>query len=286
MNDTPDDPRDPKLSRLYRKASQGEPPPALDAAILAAARTAAAPQRPPRPWWRRLQAPFALAASVVLAVILTVTMERNPPAEFDSPASAPGKERPAAEQKAPAGPDVGSSALPASPAAIAPERKDAPRRAEVKQEMPTDARKSLASPPSPAGSGAPESSRRQRTAGPGCRPCERELGRKRAPQVSRRTSRRPGAASKPRKRRASSAKTPRNLARGNPQPAPAGPLRRSRTQPARIPRRLSRLPLAGRFALSPRAARINILFALTDKVLGCTSAGCENYRNMLLSRYP
>ena len=112
MNDTPDDPRDPKLSRLYRKASQGEPPPALDAAILAAARTAAAPQRSPRPWWRRLQAPFALAASVVLAVILTVTMERNPPAEFDSPASAPGKERPAAEQKAPAGPDVGSSALP------------------------------------------------------------------------------------------------------------------------------------------------------------------------------
>jgi len=157
MNDTPDDPRDPKLSRLYRKASQGEPPPALDAAILAAARTAAAPQRPPRPWWRRLQAPFALAASVVLAVILTVTMERNPPAEFDSPASAPGKERPAAEQKAPAGPDVGSSALPASPAAAPPERKDAPRRAEVKQEMPTDARKSLASPPSPAGSGAPES---------------------------------------------------------------------------------------------------------------------------------
>ncbi|MGB9194793.1 MAG: hypothetical protein WCB88_12760, partial [Azonexus sp.] len=74
MNDTPDDPRDPKLSRLYRKASQGEPPPALDAT-----RTAAAPQRSARPWWRRLQAPFALAASVVLAVILTVTMERNPP---------------------------------------------------------------------------------------------------------------------------------------------------------------------------------------------------------------
>ena len=158
MNDTPDNPRDPKLSRLYRKASLGEPPPALDAAILAAARTAAAPQRPPRPWWRRLQAPFALAASVVLAVVLTVTMERNPPAEFDSPASAPGKERPAAEQKAPAGPDVGSSALPGTPSAIAPERKDAPRRAEVKQEMPTDARDKLAPLPLPAGSGAPENS--------------------------------------------------------------------------------------------------------------------------------
>jgi len=160
MNDTPDDPRDPKLSRLYRQASQGEPPPALDTAILAAARTAAAPQRPPRPWWRRLQAPFALAASVVLAVVLTLSMERNPPAEFDAPASAPGKEHPATEQKALAGPDVGTSALPASPAAAPPERKDAPRRAGVKQEMPAGARESLAPPPSPpltAGSGAPES---------------------------------------------------------------------------------------------------------------------------------
>jgi hypothetical protein len=157
MNDTPDDPRDPKLSRLYRKTSQSEPPPALDAAILAAARTAAAPQRPPRPWWRRLQAPFALTASVVLAVVLTLSMERNPPVEFDAPASAPGKERPAAEQKAPAGPDVGSAALSGTPAAIAPERKEAPRRAEVKQEMPTDARDNLAPPPSPAVSGAPAS---------------------------------------------------------------------------------------------------------------------------------
>ncbi len=29
-----------------------------------------------------------------------------------------------------------------------------------------------------------------------------------------------------------------------------------------------------------------MLFALTDKVRGCTSAGCENHRNMLRSRYP
>ncbi len=168
MNDTPDDPRDPKLSRLYRKASQGEPPPALDAAILAAARTAAAPQRPPRPWWRRLQAPFALAASVMLAVVLTLSMERNPPAEFDAPASAPGKERPAAEQKGPAGPDIGSAAQPGTPTAIAPERKEAARRAEVKQEMPTGARESLAPPHRPHSPQAPAHSR---TAPPkDCRP--------------------------------------------------------------------------------------------------------------------
>lgn len=114
MNDIPDDPRDPKLSSFYRKANQAEPPPALDAAIIAAARSAAAPQRPPRPWWRRLQAPFALAASILLAVILTLTIDHKPPAEFDAPASAPVKERPAAERKAPA--DERESLAPPPPA--------------------------------------------------------------------------------------------------------------------------------------------------------------------------
>ena len=37
MNDAPDNLRDPELSRLYGQVSQAEPPPALDAAILAAA---------------------------------------------------------------------------------------------------------------------------------------------------------------------------------------------------------------------------------------------------------
>lgn len=103
MNDAHNDPRDPKLSRLYRKASQGEPPPALDAAILAAARAATAPQRPPRPWWRRLQAPLALAATVVLAVVLTLSMDRNPPPDAEIPArAAPGESAPApATERAP-----------------------------------------------------------------------------------------------------------------------------------------------------------------------------------------
>ena len=124
MNDAPADPRDPQLSGLYRKVSQGEPPPALDAAILAAARAAAAPQRTPRPWWRRLQAPFALAATVVLAVVLTLSMERNPPPAGDIPASKSDRApAPAGEQAAPALPnaaDAQSAGVPAPKAAQRP----------------------------------------------------------------------------------------------------------------------------------------------------------------------
>lgn len=105
MNDTHDNPRDPALSRLYGQASRPEPPPVLDAAILAAARAATTPQRPPRrPWWCRLQAPLALAAAAVLAIALTLSIDRSPPAEFESPAAVPGKQRPAeAKRESPAG---------------------------------------------------------------------------------------------------------------------------------------------------------------------------------------
>jgi len=123
MNDAHDDLRDPELSRLYKQASQAEPPPALDAAILAATRAAAAPQRPPRPWWRRLQAPFALAATVVLAFVLTLSMDRNPPPDGEIPATPSGKERPpAAEQVAPASRNAAEALAPAAPA-----RKEAQR---------------------------------------------------------------------------------------------------------------------------------------------------------------
>ncbi len=123
MNDAHDDRRDPELSRLYKQASHAEPPPALDAAILAAARAGAAPQRPPRPWWRRLQAPLALAATVVLAVVLTLSMDRNPPPDGEIPATPSGKERPpATEQLAPASRNAAEALAPAAPA-----RKEAQR---------------------------------------------------------------------------------------------------------------------------------------------------------------
>jgi len=118
MNDAPDDPRDPKLSRFYQKASQAEPPPALDAAILAAAQVATASQRPRRPWWRRLQAPLALAASVVLAIVLTLSMEHNPAPDGEIPAiksdraSAPAREQTAAAR--PNAVDAPSTGAPAA----------------------------------------------------------------------------------------------------------------------------------------------------------------------------
>ena len=170
MNDAHDNPRDPALSRLYGQSSRPEPPPALDAAILAAARAATAPQHPPpRPWWRRLQAPLALAATALLAIALTLSIDRTPPAEFESPAAAPGKERPAGGLTAPASRDSGSAALPGAPAAIAPERKEAPRPAEAKRESPAGARGNLAPAPAPApaaASGAPETSAAKSLSGP------------------------------------------------------------------------------------------------------------------------
>jgi len=161
MNDTPDDPRDPKLSRLYRKASQGEPPPALDAAILAAARTAAAPQQPPRPWWRRLQAPFALAASVALAVVLTLSMERNPPADGEIPATPSGKERPpATDQVTPASRNAAEALAPAAPAAGIPAGKETPRpKATPEKQTPATSSQDSPHPAAPtAVQGAPGAS--------------------------------------------------------------------------------------------------------------------------------
>jgi len=168
MNDAHDNPRDPALSRLYGQASRPEPPPALDAAILAAARAATAPQHPPpRPWWRRLQAPLALAATALLAIALTLSIDRTPPAEFESPAAAPGKERPAVGLTAPASRDAGSAALPGAPAVIAPEHKEALHPAEAKRASPDGARENLAPAHTPAAaSGAPETIAAKIPAGP------------------------------------------------------------------------------------------------------------------------
>ena len=72
---------DAGLSRLYRAAAGAEPSAALDAAILRAARAAVAPKPASAslPWWKRLKAPVAVAATVMLAVMLTLTVDRNPP---------------------------------------------------------------------------------------------------------------------------------------------------------------------------------------------------------------
>ena len=158
MNDAHDDLRDPELSRLYKQASQAEPPSTLDTAILTAARTAAAPQQPSRPWWRRLQAPFALAATVVLAVVLTLSMERNPPPDGEIPATPSGNGRPpAAEQVAPASRTASEALAPAAPAASIPARQEAQRsKATPEKQTPATSSQDGSHPAAPAAvQGAP-----------------------------------------------------------------------------------------------------------------------------------
>lgn len=66
------DERDPQVSRRYRELGSEEPPPALDQAILAASRQAAAPRR-------RWYIPLAAAAVAVMAVGVALHVQREQP---------------------------------------------------------------------------------------------------------------------------------------------------------------------------------------------------------------
>lgn len=90
---------DPALSRLYRTAADAAPPPALDAAILAAARASVAPRLAVKStWWQRLRLPMSVAATVMLTVMLALTMQQNPPevAEVTAPRPTPSESVPTA----------------------------------------------------------------------------------------------------------------------------------------------------------------------------------------------
>lgn len=85
INEREEDLRDPALSQLYCNHAGMEPSPALDQFILAQAhRAACLPAGRKEHWWRRFSAPLALAATVVLAVMLSLTVDRQPP-EFIPP---------------------------------------------------------------------------------------------------------------------------------------------------------------------------------------------------------
>lgn len=82
---------DPKLQQLYRQLPKEQPSAHLDAKILAAAKmTKSQPNLKKSPRW---QAPFALAASVVLVSSVALYLHEENPAVFDvkteSPAQAP-----------------------------------------------------------------------------------------------------------------------------------------------------------------------------------------------------
>lgn len=94
--------RDAGLSRLYRSAADEVPPAALDAAILQAARDAVAPPAARVvPWWKRLLVPAGVAATMLFAVMLTLTMERHSP---DSVEVSSQKAEPAPAAAAPLSP--------------------------------------------------------------------------------------------------------------------------------------------------------------------------------------
>ncbi|MBS1196593.1 MAG: hypothetical protein H6R18_378 [Proteobacteria bacterium] len=77
--------RDPALSGLYRQHRQAEPAAALDAAILAHARQAVEKPARKSSWWKRFSAPFALAATVVLAVLVSLNVDKEQPAFVPPP---------------------------------------------------------------------------------------------------------------------------------------------------------------------------------------------------------
>jgi hypothetical protein len=110
-------PADAGLSRLYRAAAGDEPPAALDAAILKAARAAVTQKSllMPQPWWKRLRAPVTIAATVMLAVMLTLTVDRNPPqvVQESTQQSTPQPAREAAQKAMPSPAPAPASAVPA-----------------------------------------------------------------------------------------------------------------------------------------------------------------------------
>jgi hypothetical protein len=118
MSDERDDKglRDETLSRAYRRTATGEPPAALDARILAAARREAALRPPSRsaPWWRRALAPVGILATIVLTVSLTLMVEReqHEPLPAAAPAAAPAAV-PAPEQAQASAEPVAKPAAPA-----------------------------------------------------------------------------------------------------------------------------------------------------------------------------
>jgi hypothetical protein len=75
------DPRDEALARRYRAMAREEPPAALDAAIVAASRRALA-----RPRTSRWAVPVSLAAVLMLAVGVSLEMQRNEPGVETAPA--------------------------------------------------------------------------------------------------------------------------------------------------------------------------------------------------------
>ncbi len=122
MNEPIETWRDPSLSRLYQKHASGEPPATLDATILEQARQALTPRKATsRSWWQRFSAPLALAATLTLALLITLNIERQtpewvPPPIVEEQAPAPVEHRqpaPPSQAKPNVGPPAATTKGPA-----------------------------------------------------------------------------------------------------------------------------------------------------------------------------
>ena len=76
-------PTDQEIADLYREAGGAEPSAELDRSILMAARAAVSPKPVPSPWWLRWRLQIPVLASLIVAGMLVVMVERKPP---DAPA--------------------------------------------------------------------------------------------------------------------------------------------------------------------------------------------------------
>ena len=129
------DPRDDEVSRRYRELPREEPPPALDAAILAAAREARPETRGAR--LARWAGPLSIAAVLLLGIGISLRMQTGEPGG-DTP-------MPASEYAMPPSEAPAAASAPAPPPAQRLKREEA-----AADSAPAAGPRSLAAPADPA----------------------------------------------------------------------------------------------------------------------------------------
>ncbi len=137
---------DPRISKSYREGATDEPPVALDAAILTAARGRVAQprRRAASPWWRWM-APAGALATLALGVALALLVERDQPQTGADLREAPEPKSPALAPRLPE-----PAPAPAPPEASARTRDSAVKAVPAVRPQPAAAADAAASAAKPA----------------------------------------------------------------------------------------------------------------------------------------